>query len=101
MNSTVTEEKLEKYFQITKKAIDMASKALDTSTTERQAQAEDFLNMAQSYYSDAKFFKTKKQDAVLAFAAINYAHGWLDAGARIRLFKVNDDQLFTVDSDVE
>jgi len=99
INSTVTEEKLEKYFQITKKALDMASKALDTSNKERRSQAEDFLNMAQSYYSDARFFKQEKQDNVLAFAAINYAHGWLDAGARIRLFKVNDDQLFTVDKD--
>ena len=37
-------------------------------------------------------------DIVTAFAALNYAHGWLDAGARIGLFDVgHDSELFTVD----
>ncbi|MBR9702560.1 DUF357 domain-containing protein, partial [Candidatus Woesearchaeota archaeon] len=52
--------------------------------------------MAQRYFDDAKHFR-EKGDKVLAFAALNYAHGWLDAGARIQLFKVNDSVLFTVD----
>jgi hypothetical protein len=35
---------------------------------------------------------------VNAFAALNYAHGWLDAGARLGLFDVDHDStLFTVD----
>ena len=63
---------------------------------QRIKDAKDFLDMAQRYYSDAGYFY-KKNDYVLAFAALNYAHGWLDAGARIRLFKVNDSRLFTVD----
>jgi len=54
--------------------------------------------MASRYYSDAEFFK-KKNDYVLAYGALNYAHGWLDAGARIKLFLVNDSTLFTVDED--
>ena len=59
--------------------------------------AEDFFDMAKRYYSDAKYFK-KKGDVVTAFAALNYAHGWLDAGARIGLFDVGkDNKLFTVD----
>ena len=53
--------------------------------------------MASRYVDDADYFLTKKKDAVLAFAALNYAHGWLDAGARIGLFKVKDSRLFTVD----
>ena len=64
---------------------------------ERKKQAEDALDMAQRYYDDASFFLEKKQDAVLAFAALNYAHGWLDAGARLGLFEVTDNRLFTVD----
>ncbi len=94
MKSTITKQKLEKYFSITKEALEKAGNALDE---ERLKDAEDFLDMAQRYVSDARHFLEKKDDAVLAFAALNYAHGWLDAGARIGLFKVNDSRLFTVD----
>lgn len=93
MDNKITKEKLEKYFAITKQALEKASAALDD---ERIEQAEDFLDMATRYYSDSQHFY-EKDDYVNAFAAINYAHGWLDAGARIRLFKVNDSRLFTVD----
>ena len=52
--------------------------------------------MANAYYSDAKHFR-ETGDLVTAFAAVNYAHGWLDCGARIGLFEVDgDDQLFTL-----
>lgn len=93
MNVEVTAEKLEKYFAITGEALEKCKNALDEK---RLKDAKDFLDMASRYYSDAKHFE-KKNDYVLAFAALNYAHGWLDAGARIRLFKVNDSRLFTVD----
>lgn len=89
----ITKEKLEKYFAITGEALDKCKVVLDK---ERLKDAKDFLDMATRYYSDAMYFKNKN-DYVLAFAALNYAHGWLDAGARIRLFKVNDSRLFTVD----
>lgn len=92
----VTDEKLEKYFSITGEALEMAKKAeKDHSNIDK---AEDFLDMASRYYSDAKHFR-KQGNKVLAFAALNYAHGWLDAGARIQLFKVKDSRLFTVDDD--
>ena len=90
---TITKEKLEKYFYITKQALDKAKNALDH---DRLAEAEDFLDMATRYFQDAKHFE-EKGDLVTAFAALNYAHGWLDAGARIQLFKVSDNKLFTVD----
>jgi hypothetical protein len=91
--NTITKEKLAKYFDVTSRALKKAEEALDA---DRLEQAEDFLDMASRYLSDAKHFETKG-DIVTAFAAINYAHGWLDAGARIKLFKVNDSTLFTVD----
>ena len=94
MNSTITSEKLQQYFSITKEALEKAKKALDKT---RLKEARDFLDMAQRYFDDAHYFLEKKDDAVLAFAALNYAHGWLDAGARIGLFKVKDSRLFTVD----
>ena len=67
------------------------------SKTHRHEAAKDFLDMAQRYYSDALDFQ-KKGNLVTAFAALNYAHGWLDAGARLGLFDVgHNSKLFTVD----
>jgi hypothetical protein len=52
--------------------------------------------MAVSYFEDAEHFK-QKGDYVNAFACVNYAHGWLDCGARLGLFDVGeDDKLFTL-----
>lgn len=94
ISNTITPEKLEQYFSITQEALEKAKGALDP---ERKKEAADFLDMAQRYFDDAHYFLEQKGDAVLAFAALNYAHGWLDAGARIGLFKVKDSRLFTVD----
>lgn len=94
MHNIISDEKLEQYFSITKQALDKVKGNLDPK---RKKEAEDFLDMAQRYYDDAHYFFDTKKDAVLAFAALNYAHGWLDAGARIGLFKVKDSRLFTVD----
>ena len=93
MDNIITNEKLDKYFLITKKAIDKAKTVINSEEKEK---AEDFLDMATRYYDDAQFFR-KKGNIVNAFAAVNYSHGWLDAGARIGLFKVKDSHLFTVD----
>jgi uncharacterized protein len=58
--------------------------------------AEDFVAMARAYSSDAKHFR-EKGELDKALATVNYAHGWLDAGARLGLFDVGgDDQLFTL-----
>lgn len=92
----ITEEKLDKYFEITGKALKMCEHHMDKKDKTRHSQAKDFFDMASRYYSDANHFK-KQNDYVLAFAALNYAHGWLDAGARIGLFDVHDSTLFTVD----
>ena len=58
--------------------------------------AEDLLSMASGYCEDAKHFRDKGEFEK-ALANINYAHGWLDAGARIGLFEVGGDgDLFTL-----
>lgn len=95
MNNLITTEKLQKYFSVTERALSLAEKAFDST---RKEQAADFFLMARSYFEDAQHFLNEKEDAVLAFAALNYAHGWLDAGARIGLFQVTDNTLFTVDN---
>ncbi len=96
MDNTITEEKLKKYFDITAEAIAMVKKKGFDEL--REDEAKDFLDMAERYCSDAQHFH-EKGEYVLAFGALNYAHGWLDAGARIALFKVSDSRLFTVDED--
>ena len=58
--------------------------------------AEDFVQMARAYYEDAKHFR-EQGELEKALANVNYAHGWLDAGARLGLFDVGGDaQLFTL-----
>ena len=94
VQNIVLDEKLDKYFAITQKAINMVESCPRDEM--RLSEAKDFLNMAKSYFSDAQHFR-KKGDYVLAFAAVNYAHAWLDAGARIKLFKVHDSTLFAAD----
>ena len=92
----VTDEKLDKYFDVTGRAIKKVKINTNVKIDIKKA-AEDFLDMATRYYEDAKHFR-KKGDYVTAFAALNYAHGWLDAGARLGLFDVDhDSELFTVD----
>ncbi|MBL7054578.1 DUF357 domain-containing protein [Candidatus Woesearchaeota archaeon] len=95
-DNEISDEKLEKYFKITGEALEKVKIAGKIVVDFRKI-AEDFLDMATRYYEDAKHFK-KKGDIVNSFACLNYAHGWLDAGARIGIFDVgNDNRLFTVD----
>jgi uncharacterized protein len=89
----ITKEKVEKYSKISSEAYDMAK---DNVNSDKKELAEDFLDMISRYISDAKHF-FEKGDLVNAFAALNYAHGWLDAGARSEIFLVKDSRLFTVD----
>jgi len=97
MGDKITEEKIGKYFTVTKKALDKVKLGKEQKI-DWKAASDDFLDMAQRYFDDAGFF-FEKGDIVTAFAALNYAHGWLDAGARLGLFDVDGDNvLFTVDA---
>lgn len=90
----ITKEKLEKYFKVTEEALEAAEKS--GNRTELKDEREDMLDMIKRYVSDAKHF-FENEDYVNAFAALNYAHGWLDSGARLGIFDVHDSRLFTVD----
>lgn len=128
MLNSITDAKLDKYFDITSRALKkvkivsahkkQAEDALDMSEMQsisehaqkprasrekkqeriyEHCQAEVVFDMAKRYFSDAQHFRAKG-DYINAFAAVNYAHGWLDAGARLGLFDVgHDSELFTVD----
>lgn len=91
----ITDERMNKYLETTGRAIDKV-KVAPPARSHMFKLANDFLSMAMIYYSDAKAF-ARDGNYVLAYGAVNYAHGWLDAGARMGLFDVNeDDQLFTL-----
>jgi hypothetical protein len=92
MQDKISKEKLNKYFKVTEKALEKAKKSIAKG---KKTQAKEILNMAENYFSDAKHFESKGH-FVNAFAALNYAHGWLDSGARLGIFKVDDNKLFTV-----
>ena len=97
--STITKERLTKYFDVTGRAIKKVKIQTGNMQVDVKEKAEDFFLMAKSYFDDAKHFE-KEGKVVLAYGALNYAHGWLDAGARLGFFDVEKDNvLFTVDSD--
>ena len=85
-------EKLSKYFELTSKALKKVK-----VVEKHKKEAEDFLDLAQRYFDDAKYFE-KKNDLVNAYGAIVYSHAFLDAGARLGFFDVGkDSELFMVD----
>ena len=96
LNDKVTHARLNKYINITETALSSISIGSDGSSHLHRS-ATDVVGMVKAYLSDAKQF-LEKGEYVDAFACVNYAHGWLDAGARIGLFKVTKNrELFTID----
>ncbi|MBI2044744.1 DUF357 domain-containing protein [Candidatus Pacearchaeota archaeon] len=92
MEDKITKVKLEKYFKLTSTALETAKGSIIKG---KEKEAKKIIEMVSNYLSDAKHFESKK-DFVNAFAALNYAHGWLDSGVRLDVFDVKDDKLFTV-----
>jgi len=92
MENNITLEKIEKYFKITESALKEVKKHIIPG---KELHAKEIIEMVENYLSDAKHFK-KKEDYVNCFAALNYAHGWIDSGVRLDVFDVKDDKLFTV-----
>jgi uncharacterized protein len=85
-------EKIEKYYNITKKALEIAKKSIVKG---KEIEAREIILMVECYLYDSIHFK-KNKDYVNSFACVNYAHGWIDAGARLKIFNVSDNKLFTV-----
>ncbi len=94
-NKVISDERMNKYLETTSKALSKV-KIAPPPRSHMNKLATDFLSMAQSYYTDARSF-AREGNYVNAYGAVNYAHGWLDAGARLGLFDVGeDDTLFTL-----
>lgn len=92
MENKITQQKLEKYFELTSKAMKMAK---ENVSNEKENEAREIIEMVSNYLSDAKHFYNRG-DFVNSFAALNYSHGWLDAGVRLGIFDVKDSKLFTI-----
>lgn len=75
---TLTQERLDREFKVTKEALDNAD-IMIKKDNEYYEVAQKIVDTAQRYYKDALFFKNK-DDKASAFGALNYAFGWLDAG---------------------
>ncbi len=81
----------ERYLALSTEAL-----ALARAAPQLDARSAIILDMAARYVEDAKFFHAQG-DTLRSIAALSYAHGWLDCGARLRFYHVTDDRLFTID----
>lgn len=96
MTDHISAEHYERYRSLSVRAREKARICVP-ERTHLHAVATDGLLMVDSYLADAVHFD-EQGDRVRAFAAIVYAHGWLDALARLGVLDVgHDSDLFTVD----
>ena len=94
---SVTSERIDKYLGLTAKALEKVS-IIDNPGSDNHTKAEDILGMVNAYYSDAQYFLSEGRGDD-AFAAINYAHGWIDCGVRLGYLDGKGDwKLFTLSS---
>lgn len=88
-------EKTDRYGELLAEAIEDAEIAPPAKTPMADAAAECH-RMSRAYLEDGRHFRDD-DDLVNALAAFSYGHAWLDAGARIGLFRVSmDTELFAV-----
>lgn len=92
MQEKITKEKIDKYRRLTGNALGLARESIIKGKEEH---AREIIDMVSNYLSDSEHFE-KQGDLINAFAALNYAHGWLDAGVRLDVFDVKDDKFFTI-----
>ena len=92
----ILDDKLDRYFDVAKRALEEV-KIIVPKGSHLELVAFDYLDMAKRYYSDADYFR-RRDDYVTSFASLNYLHGFLDAGARLGVFKVESTELFAFDN---
>jgi hypothetical protein len=92
MEKEISREKLDRYFDLTERGLaEVKAHVIEG----KESEGKEIVEMVSNYVSDARHFE-EKGDWVNAFAALNYAHGWLDCGVRTGVFDVSDRDLFTV-----
>lgn len=88
----ICDRRLSKYFSVTEKALAIAKKNIAKG---KEKEAKEIISMVENYVSDAHYFE-EQGHYVNAFAALNYAHGWIDTGSRLGIFDVTDNVLFVI-----
>lgn len=88
----VCRTRINKYRKITEEALALAKKNIAEG---KEKEAKEIIEMVECYLADSKHFE-KQEHFVNAYGCLNYAHGWLDCGARLKIFNVKDNRLFTV-----
>lgn len=89
METNLTKEYVQKNLEKTKTAL---------SSVYVLPGGEKLFEMIQRYISDASYF-LEKGEVTSSFGAIEYAHGLLDAGVYLKLFKVLKNKELFVFSD--
>jgi hypothetical protein len=87
-------EKINRYENMLKKALQKA-KFSSIPNSHMYEVAKDYYTMAEAYYKDGIYF-LENGDPVNALASFSYGHAWLDAGAKLGVFAVDDETLFTI-----
>ena len=87
-------EKVKRYEELLRKALKSFEIGVQENSHLRKV-CEDFSNMASSYYNDGIHF-VEEGDLVNALVCFSYGHAWLDAGVKLGVFKVSDENLFTI-----
>ena len=85
-------EKTARYQRLLREALDDAKKVKGMDPMLDHI-ADDFYNMAGSYYNDGTHF-LDNGDRVNALVCFSYGHAWLDAGVRLGIFEVTKKDLF-------
>jgi hypothetical protein len=88
----ITPEKIKKYRELTSEALALAKKSISKG---KEKESKEIITMVTCYLSDSIHFENNN-NLVDSYGALNYAHGWLDSGARLKIFNVTDNRLFTV-----
>ena len=92
MEERITIDKIEKYRKLTEEALKIAKKNIAEGM---EKESKEIIEMVECYLSDSKHFENQG-NYVNSYGALNYAHGWLDCGARLKIFNVKDSSLFAV-----
>jgi len=88
------EEKTNRYMVMLERALkDVKTSAGEGSYLRKIA--DDYLDMARSYYNDGVHF-VENEDQVNALVCFSYGHAWLDAGVRLGVFTVKNPELFAI-----
>lgn len=90
----ILDEKVKRYEGLLQEALN-AYEVAPLEKSHLRNVARDFANMANSYYNDGKHFM-QENDPVNALVCFSYGHAWLDAGVKLGIFNVSDENLFTI-----